>query len=355
MLTETRQYVLVTGATGFIGAHIVDTLLTKGFKVRGATRSMAKGEAMIAARPQHADNLDFVQINDFESPGGLEEAVKGVDAIIHTASVRYPLPLSLTLTLTEDVQPFTYDTTDNEKELIIPAINGVRAVLSAASTNPRVRRIVLTSSFASVLDADRKAPPYFSYTGADWNPLTYAEAADKATSAVIAYRGSKKFAEAEAWKYIEDNKPAFDLVSLCPPMTFGPVVHPVASVDRLNESNAMLWKIASGQQPLPVSRVPFWIDVRDLAAAHVGALLVADKGSRRYTVASPEHFNYGIAAQIMADEFPGLKDKVSLEKQPLDESYGLDGETAAKELGFQYHPFRETVRDLVAQALAMKK
>lgn len=78
----------MTGATGFIGAHIVDVLLAKGVKVRGATRSMAKGEAMIKSRPQHSASLDFVQIDDFENPGGLEEAVKDVDAIIHTASVR---------------------------------------------------------------------------------------------------------------------------------------------------------------------------------------------------------------------------------------------------------------------------
>lgn len=78
----------MTGATGFIGAHIVDNLLEKGVKVRGATRSLAKGEAMVKARPKHADNLDFVQIDDFENPGGLEEAVKDVDAIVHTASVR---------------------------------------------------------------------------------------------------------------------------------------------------------------------------------------------------------------------------------------------------------------------------
>ena len=42
---------------------------------------------MLKTRPQHAKNLSFVQISDFESPGGLEEAVKDVDAIIHTASV----------------------------------------------------------------------------------------------------------------------------------------------------------------------------------------------------------------------------------------------------------------------------
>ncbi len=81
------QLILVTGATGFIGAHIVDTLLSRGLRVRGATRSLSKGDAMIKARPQYAGKLEFVQIDDFENPGGLEDAVKGVDGVIHTASV----------------------------------------------------------------------------------------------------------------------------------------------------------------------------------------------------------------------------------------------------------------------------
>ncbi|PLB50384.1 NAD(P)-binding protein [Aspergillus steynii IBT 23096] len=331
------KLILVTGATGFIGAHIVDALLSRGLRVRGATRSLAKGSAMIQARPQPAGQLEFVQIEDFEKPGGLVEAVQGVDGVIHTAS------------------PFTYDTTDNEKELIRPAINGVRAILDAAATNPQIQRIVLTSSFASILDVNRKGPPYFTFTGEDWNPLSYEEAADPATSSVVAYRGSKKFAELEAWTYVREQKPSFDLVSLCPPMTFGPVVHPVPSVDRLNESNAMLWKIASGASPLPVARVPFWIDVRDLAVAHVEALLKPGVGNRRYAPASPERFSYGLAANIMAEEFEALRGKVMLEEQGLDESYGLDGETAAKELEYSYRPFRETVRDLVAQAIEMNE
>ena len=82
------HFVLVTGATGFIGAHVVDTLLARGIRVRGATRSLSKGKAMADARPQHASMLEFVQIQDFENPDGLVDAVKGVNGVIHVASVR---------------------------------------------------------------------------------------------------------------------------------------------------------------------------------------------------------------------------------------------------------------------------
>lgn len=77
----------MTGATGFIGAHVVDVLLSRGLRVRGATRSIVKGTLMIKARPQYADRLEFVEVDDFERPGRLREAVKDVDAVIHVASV----------------------------------------------------------------------------------------------------------------------------------------------------------------------------------------------------------------------------------------------------------------------------
>lgn len=82
------KYVLVTGATGFIGAHIVDELLSRGIRVRGATRSPAKGQQMLDARPHAKGCLDFVQIQDFTgSRFNFDEAVKGVDGVIHVASV----------------------------------------------------------------------------------------------------------------------------------------------------------------------------------------------------------------------------------------------------------------------------
>ncbi|KAK3370697.1 hypothetical protein B0H63DRAFT_487445 [Podospora didyma] len=341
-MDNSPSYVLVTGATGFIGAHIVDCLLGRGIRVRGTTRSAAKGASMIAARPQHAGRLDFVQISDFSSPDiDLSGAFAGIDinGVVHVAS------------------PFTYDTLDNEKELILPAINGVRAMLAAAAASKTVKRVVLTSSFAAVLDANRKAPLYFTYTGVDWNPLTYEEAADLNTSAVIAYRGSKKFAELAAWDFLRNNpEVGFDLVTLCPPMTFGPVVHPVPSANSLNDSNAMLWRIAEGKEPLPVARVPFWIDVRDLAQAHVEALVRPEAGGKRYIPASPERFSYGLAAEIIRDGFEFARGReVDLTGQVIDQSHGVDGETAARELGLRYRTFRETVVDMVGRVAAMSR
>ena len=48
---------------------------------------------MINARPQYSSQLEFIQIKDFEDPGGLEEAIAGVDAIIHAASVSFTFEL----------------------------------------------------------------------------------------------------------------------------------------------------------------------------------------------------------------------------------------------------------------------
>ena len=231
----------------------------------------------------------------------------------------------------------------------------MKSILEAASKAPRIKRVVITSSFAAVVDIERKGPPYFVYTADDWNPLSYREAVAPETSAVVAYRGSKKFAEQAAWDFVKQKQPLFDLVTLCPPMTFGPVVHPVHSVSALNETNAMLWRVATGMSPLPNVLVPFWIDVRDLARVHVEALTKPGAGGKRYTPASPEHFSYTMAGTIMREDFPEIAGQIDVRDQVVDQSHGLDGETTARELECSYRTFRETIRDFMRQTLQMSR
>ncbi|RFU32367.1 hypothetical protein B7463_g3966, partial [Scytalidium lignicola] len=272
--------ILVTGATGFIGAHVVENLLSRGIHVRAAARSKSKGHALLDSHPPSIRTLlEVVYIADLAAPGVFDTAVQGVDAVIHVAS------------------PLDYSVKNKEKELIIPAINGVRSLFQAAARG-NVKRIVLTSSFGAVLDMTRPFETAYTYTSADWNPITYAEAVDSNATPQDAYRGSKKFAEQEAWRFIREEKPKFDLVVMCPSMVFGPVAGKLASVDGLGESDRMLWKVVSGGE-LPPARFNFWVDVRDLAECHVRALVTREAGGKRYLPMPEEKFSYQRAREII--------------------------------------------------------
>lgn len=240
-----------------------------------------------------------------------------------------------------------------EQEIIIPAIQGTRSILTSALKNPGIKRVVITSSFAAVIHSptNQEKTPGFTYTSEDWNAITYDESVN-AERGYIAYRGAKKFAEMEAWDFIKSHQ-GFDLVTLCPPMVFGPWMHPLASLAEINTSNQSLRDVVLGIDPIPSSRVAAWIDVRDLALAHVEAVFRPEVGNRRYIPSSPEKFSYQLAADIIRQEFPEWAlEKVTKgdEGAPVPETFNADGESVARDLGITYRTFRETVKDFAAQA-----
>lgn len=64
--------VLLTGASGFIGAHILDSLLKHGYSVVATVRSAAKGEQILVSHKQYGkEQLDYVIVEDMMSPGGV--------------------------------------------------------------------------------------------------------------------------------------------------------------------------------------------------------------------------------------------------------------------------------------------
>ncbi|WET39213.1 NAD-dependent epimerase/dehydratase family protein [Citrobacter enshiensis] len=67
--------VAVTGGTGFIGKHIVDDLLSRGFTVRALTRT---------ARHDSRDNLVWIR-GSLEEYGALAKLVAGADFVVHCA------------------------------------------------------------------------------------------------------------------------------------------------------------------------------------------------------------------------------------------------------------------------------
>lgn len=76
--------VLVTGGTGFLGAYIIDELVRQGYAVRALRRNSSKLPFFI---PQTTwDNVEWVE-GDILDVVSLQDALVGVDAVIHSAAV----------------------------------------------------------------------------------------------------------------------------------------------------------------------------------------------------------------------------------------------------------------------------
>ena len=73
--------ILVTGATGYIGRHLVARLVAQEERPRCLVRNISR-----AANILPAGKIEFVK-GDTTSPATLETAVQGIDTIVHTAFI----------------------------------------------------------------------------------------------------------------------------------------------------------------------------------------------------------------------------------------------------------------------------
>lgn len=238
--------VVLTGCNGFLGSHILSELLAKDFPVRGIVRSQARADQVRKYNPSTGKNLEFGIVPDITTPGAFNEVIKAdppIDVVLHQAS------------------PFLFKVTDdNERDFLVPAVKGTEEILKAIKAYaPSVRRVVLTSSCAAVLDW-KAGDDGKIYTEEDWNPTTWEEAVngDKGEP----YRGSKKYAEkagksdcivkfllcrrnfdyCSSLGFRRERKSKIELVVLCPPMIYGPLSHTIASTEDLNQSNNRIYQ-----------------------------------------------------------------------------------------------------------------
>jgi len=328
--------VLLTGASGFIATHVLDILLEHGHSVRITVRSQDKADKLIAAHPGKESQIDVAIVKDIAEVGAFDKAVQSdppFEAIIHTAS------------------PFHFNVTDTKKDLLDPAIQGTIGVLQAAKKYaPSVKRVVITSSFASILDSTKGTWPDHTYAEADWNPMSLADAE---ANPAAGYRASKKFAEKAAWDFVEKEKPAFDIATINPPLVFGPVKPYISSLDSMNTSNQRILNIINGnwKNELGPTGTYIWTDVRNVAQAHVAAMEKPEAGSKRFFITEGYFSNQKILS-IIKKEFPELKEKLMESDEPNDGFpegglYKIDNSRSKEVLRLEYIPLKQTVVDLV--------
>jgi nucleoside-diphosphate-sugar epimerase len=344
------QRVLLTGANGFVGSHILDVLLKRGLSVRAVVRSQSKIDAVKADFPSHAGSLDFALVPDITSSGAYDSAVVSsppFDTIIHAAS------------------PFLYRAVHSNTEFLEPALLGTKEILKATKQfAPSVKRVIITSSCAAVVDFAGEAkksvdaPPKV-YTEDDWNPSTWDEAL--VGDAGFAYRASKKFAELAAWDFIKSEKPNFDLVTLTPPMVYGPLRHSVTGVKALNESTARIYNLffdTTAEASLPPNGMPVYTDVRDLADAHLLAAETPEAGNQRFIICAGQVSSQNIS-DVLREKIPELEKRSPKGVKggnPLPpNTYICSSEKAQKVLGLKFKTVEETFVELGKQLLELEK
>ena len=227
--------VMVTGATGFVGAHSVKALLDAGHQVRLLVRSKEKAQEVLGALG--VKKLPPLVIGDMTDEAAVLEALDGCDAALHCAAFVSTNP--------KDAERMRRD---NPQGTRIVVGNAVRLGLDP---------VVYVSSVAALMKPGL--------------PVLHPDlpVADSTTAS-----GQSK---AEAERYVRSLQDQEKPVVITYP---GSVIGPAAGSVRGEAANGIAMQVRAGSLP---TREAAWsvIDARDLGALHAAAM-VPGRGPRRY-------------------------------------------------------------------------
>ncbi|EOA38267.1 hypothetical protein CARUB_v10009753mg [Capsella rubella] len=309
------KVVCVTGASGYIASWIVKLLLLRGYTVKATVRDPTdrkKTEHLLALEGAK-ERLKLFKADLLEEYS-FEQAIQGCDAVFHTAS------------------PVLFTVTDPQSELINPALKGTMNVLSTCKKTPSLKRVILTSSMASVL---LRQPPVEPNEVVD---ETFFSDPSLCRETKNWYLLAKTLAENAAWQFSKDN--GIDMVVLNPGFIIGPLLQPT-----LNFSVELLVHFINGRNPFN-SKYYRFVDVRDVALAHIKAL-ETPSANGRYVIDGP-NMSVNEIKEILRELFPGLSiADTNGESEMIEVSYKVCVEKV-KNLGVEFTPMKLSLRDTIA-------
>ncbi|KAL2802363.1 flavonol reductase [Aspergillus granulosus] len=319
--------VLLTGASGFIGSQVALRTLEAGYTIRFVIRREEQTTKLRALFPKYTDKLSFVVIPDITVSGSFDDALQGVEYVVHVAS-----PLSAA-----------------GEDLLKPAVQGTLSVLESALKAPSVKRVIVT---ASVLSLVSLKPIADGVVIREDNEIDYTVPTVSTLATLpgfTQYHASKLASYKAVLDFQSTHNPSFEIVTIHPVYVFGRSLVQ-ESAEQLAGTNGMLF------QALMTETNAFGhylgVHVDDVAVAHVKALTVAVSSSavQSYLLASAKK-SWKDVYEFVKKEFPTLPIKL----EPVDRSnYEVDASKASRELGIEFRGMEVQVGEVVRQQLELR-
>ena len=132
--------VLVTGASGYLGSHVVKELLSRGYRVKATTRTLANAEFL----NRFKGDLEIVEM-DLLNAERVREVVRDCEYVIHCAAA------------------LTVGVRNAQRDIVDPSIIGTRNLIAGMHG---VKGVVHTSSVAAIRSTKYENGKVFSND--DW-------------------------------------------------------------------------------------------------------------------------------------------------------------------------------------------
>lgn len=323
--------VCVTGANGFIALHLVEQLLIAGYRVIAAVRTDNSAKLAPLKAMSSLGELSIVSGCDLLTSGSFEAAMRDAEVCFHTAS------------------PFWMDNriTDTWKQLVLPAEQGTKNVLDACEAS-KVRSVVLTSSFAALMNVGGREPwPMdFEYTEEHWNISSAPDEAGAFPEPVNAhaYRWSKTLAEKAAWEHTAVAEGKINLTTILPPMVLGSNKQVISGLDDLNQSSLILYNLMAGNMEHVMPGSVGFVDVADVAKAHVLAAQTSAAAGQRYLCSGTTNTWLQVVAALR-ELYPDAPLPTACpDGTTTQPCLHLKNDKIRSELGLDFVPLKETLK-----------
>ena len=276
---------LVTGGSGYVGREVAHALLKKK-ETRGKSIICLVRAVRLNAEKAYWEHESCVTVQPYDMLDGGKSLREALDQVVPTSG-------SANDDTSDDVCVYHvaswFSPSEDHEQMARNNVQGTEDLVRVLGSVPLKCKLVVTSSMAAVRATSQEPSNGKFYTRDDWN-----NASELGTNWGSSYQWSKAESERRAWTLAKElNVP---MVSLCPSFVFGP---PTSSGELSSSfSVELVSKWLTGESEVQ-SRL--FVDIRDVALAHVTAGLLPHAVGQRYILSTERRLASKDVAEVLRE------------------------------------------------------